>query len=453
VVVDHLRRDGDRVGVKEYLKHHVVVPRHPVGASSHGQRHPAGDLAVAGCGRPAAQPPCDDAAARDHRERDRRGPERAADQLGRVGSARGRAGQLRDPDQDEDELMLPSPVTDAHQETNSGSNIEPIDGETIGTGSEDVDVGSVSTDSQNGIEYISPNDDIDTRVDSAGLYCLTDGTHSITSPITVPSGARIFGFSRINTVVQADASIGAMFRTETNANDITLANLTINGNGANASLAVNLSESSSYVSRNNLIRVKMTDCTNLVDATNQEDILIDRCYFQDFHNEGLLVGATQGQINVSNSLFGWNNVSGSRACRFDAGKINMESTALEGNKSVDPSNEILNLGVCRFTADRTWVYSEACPNVRVTANNGRYDFDSSEMYLTSGSSVGANIVGKSTATKIDFDGGEIKNQGSGTLNFDVPITDLFTFGTVVQDGVNSADVTTSHRVDTDTAEI
>jgi len=31
------------------------------------------------------------------------------------------------------------------QEVNSGSNIEPIDGETIGTGSEDVDVGSVHT--------------------------------------------------------------------------------------------------------------------------------------------------------------------------------------------------------------------------------------------------------------------------------------------------------------------
>jgi len=31
------------------------------------------------------------------------------------------------------------------QEVNSGSNIEPIDGETVGTGSEDVDVGSVST--------------------------------------------------------------------------------------------------------------------------------------------------------------------------------------------------------------------------------------------------------------------------------------------------------------------
>jgi len=31
------------------------------------------------------------------------------------------------------------------QEVNSGSNIEPIDGETIGTGSEDVDVGTVST--------------------------------------------------------------------------------------------------------------------------------------------------------------------------------------------------------------------------------------------------------------------------------------------------------------------
>lgn len=36
------------------------------------------------------------------------------------------------------------------QEVNSGSNIEPIDGETIGTGSEDVDVGSVNTSDLSG---------------------------------------------------------------------------------------------------------------------------------------------------------------------------------------------------------------------------------------------------------------------------------------------------------------
>lgn len=71
------------------------------------------------------------------------------------------------------------------QEVNSGANIEPIDGETIGTGTEDVDVGSVSTDNshtksratktivwedESGVWYADgPNGVIDSGSDAGGV--------------------------------------------------------------------------------------------------------------------------------------------------------------------------------------------------------------------------------------------------------------------------------------------
>jgi len=52
------------------------------------------------------------------------------------------------------------------QEANSGSNIEPIDGETIGTGSEDVDVGTLSTEETNSVQIMRPGDDLQTKIDA-----------------------------------------------------------------------------------------------------------------------------------------------------------------------------------------------------------------------------------------------------------------------------------------------
>jgi len=281
--------------------------------------------------------------------------------------------------------------------------------------------------------------------DQGGTIFIPRGGHPVTSPIKNLSDVQIISEGPIHTTNVYDATEDGLRHLidAREARNVVLSNFQINGRGKTG-VAVDLSREQSLPTRSHLHQVVVRDAEVLIDTTNNEDWQISQSSLLEYARHAIVVNSTQGHGTIQRTLLTHNATSGESTVKLREGKIDFDRCAIEGGRTGEPTKTLVDVGGnTRASFSQCWLYSEICPNVLVTTNNGgrpSVDFNSCEMFLRDRSDVSANVIGDATASRITMHGGWLRNAGTESNVVEGEIEHLGFFGTSIVGTVDDSTV-------------